>query len=106
MAEDIRPDYYKSCGHMGRRILRDSIPECQLNRECRDVIRSLGNDFDLGNALKYLWRAGKKNTDAREDLLKARFYLKAFSESCLYKQQFDPDAITDLVQKITEIVDA
>jgi hypothetical protein len=31
-------------------------------------------DFCKGNALKYLWRSGLKG-DAREDLLKARWYI-------------------------------
>jgi hypothetical protein len=31
-------------------------------------------NFTLGNAVKYIWRAGLKH-DAIEDLKKARFYL-------------------------------
>jgi hypothetical protein len=31
-------------------------------------------NFCLGNAMKYIWRAGQKG-DALEDLRKARFYL-------------------------------
>ena len=31
--------------------------------------------FDLGNVLKYVWRAGRKNEDALGDLKKARDYL-------------------------------
>ena len=31
-------------------------------------------DFMLGNAIKYIWRAGNKN-DTVEDLEKARWYL-------------------------------
>jgi hypothetical protein len=36
--------------------------------------------FDLGNALKYMIRAGQKN-DALEDLRKAEWYLKCARES-------------------------
>ncbi len=42
--------------------------------ECIDVIEKLGLGFHLGNALKYLWRAGVKG-DELEDLRKARWYL-------------------------------
>ena len=38
------------------------------------VIDDWGLDFYLGNALKYISRAGRKN-DELEDLKKARFYL-------------------------------
>ena len=44
--------------------------------ECIDVIESLGlgSGFSIGNAFKYLWRAGRKGSDI-EDLEKARWYL-------------------------------
>jgi len=42
--------------------------------ECIDVIEQLGLGFHLGNAMKYIWRAGKKGS-ATEDLKKARWYL-------------------------------
>lgn len=44
--------------------------------ECIDVIESLGlcPGFSIGNAIKYLWRAGRKGSDI-EDLEKARWYL-------------------------------
>lgn len=43
--------------------------------ECIDVTRHL--PFDLGNAFKYVWRAGSKGSveKAVEDLKKARWYL-------------------------------
>lgn len=40
--------------------------------ECLTVARHMG--FNLGNAMKYIWRAGLKGS-AVEDLKKARFYL-------------------------------
>ena len=40
--------------------------------ECIDVVEHMG--FSIGNAIKYLWRAGLKG-DALEDLKKARWYL-------------------------------
>ena len=54
---EIRPDYYKSGG-----------------LEAFDVIDAFDLDFNLGNAFKYIARAGKKN-DKIEDLSKAVTYL-------------------------------
>ena len=44
--------------------------------ECIDIARHL--NFQLGNALKYVWRAGKKGGSAMEleDLKKALWYLE------------------------------
>ena len=39
-----------------------------------DVIEDWGLDFCLGNTVKYISRAGRKN-DTLEDLKKARWYL-------------------------------
>lgn len=41
--------------------------------ECITITRHM--NFNLGNALKYIWRAGLKG-DAVEDLRKAMFYLE------------------------------
>lgn len=41
--------------------------------ECITITEHMG--FNLGNALKYLWRADLKN-DAIEDLKKARWYIE------------------------------
>ena len=44
--------------------------------EAIKVIESWGLDFHLGNTVKYISRAGKKNPDKEiEDLKKAMFYL-------------------------------
>lgn len=44
--------------------------------ECIDITRHL--PFSLGNAVKYIWRAGKKGGQEKaiEDLEKARWYIK------------------------------
>jgi hypothetical protein len=47
-------------------------PECSRPIECIDVAEH--QNFCLGNAMKYLWRAGLKG-DALEDLRKAQWYL-------------------------------
>jgi hypothetical protein len=42
--------------------------------ECIEIVRH--HDFNIGNVIKYCWRAGlKDNTDSLEDLKKARWYL-------------------------------
>ena len=42
-----------------------------------DLIESADLNFSLGNVVKYVCRAGKKNPKTRtEDLLKAMWYLK------------------------------
>ena len=55
--KEIRPDYYKSGG-----------------MEALDVIDAFDLNFNLGNAFKYIARAGKK-WDKAEDLRKAVTYL-------------------------------
>lgn len=40
--------------------------------ECIEITRHMG--FNLGNAVKYIWRADLKN-DALEDLKKAAWYI-------------------------------
>lgn len=48
--------------------------------ECIDVTRHL--PFDLGNAVKYLWRAGKKDPATMlEDLEKAAWYIRDYREN-------------------------
>lgn len=42
--------------------------------ECIDVVEHM--NFNLGNAVKYIWRAGLKPTSSDvEDLQKARWYI-------------------------------
>jgi len=42
--------------------------------ECLDVVEHF--NFNLGNAIKYIWRAGRKDRESHiEDLKKACFYL-------------------------------
>lgn len=46
-------------------------PACRTSIECIDVTRHL--DFNIGNAIKYLWRYKHKN--GIEDLKKAIWYI-------------------------------
>lgn len=41
--------------------------------ECIQITEHMG--FNLGNAIKYIWRAELKHTTPLEDLQKARWYL-------------------------------
>lgn len=43
--------------------------------ECIDIVEHM--NFNLGNAIKYIWRAGSKpGIDAVEDLKKAQWYVQ------------------------------
>jgi Protein of unknwon function (DUF3310) len=42
--------------------------------ECIDVVEHM--TFNVGNAVKYLWRAGVKSEDPIEDLQKAAWYIQ------------------------------
>ncbi len=43
--------------------------------ECADYIEAFDLNFNLGNVIKYVTRAGRKTEDAVPDLQKARIYL-------------------------------
>jgi len=42
--------------------------------ECIEITEHMG--FCIGNAMKYLWRAGLKHTCPVEDLRKAEYYIR------------------------------
>jgi len=43
--------------------------------ECMDVVKHF--NFPLGSAMKYLWRAGKKDSESMlTDLEKAKYYIQ------------------------------
>lgn len=52
--------------------------DAELNIEAIDVIEAFKLDFHLGNAVKYILRAGYKgvDTDEKRDIRKAISYLK------------------------------
>lgn len=58
--------------------------------EPKDVIRDWGLNFNLGNAVKYIARAGRK-VDLVEDLKKAQQYI-----------QFEIDAIEEEQKQVTK----
>lgn len=49
-----------------------ACPSCGQTIECITITEHM--NFNLGNCLKYLWRAGKKG-DRLEDLRKAAWYV-------------------------------
>lgn len=51
--------------------------ECGRTLECIDITRHM--TFNLGNAVKYIWRYADKN--GLEDLKKAAWYLNDYIES-------------------------
>lgn len=57
MSDPINPDHYR---------------QHPAGIECIEITEHM--NFCLGNAIKYIWRAGKKG-DAIEDLRKAAFYI-------------------------------
>ena len=68
--------------------------------ECIDIARHL--NFQLGNALKYVWRAGKKGGSAMEleDLKKALWYL----QDSIGHGYNDFDKCDHVAEEITQIV--
>ena len=77
MSEDIvnRPKHYEACGHDGYQPI--------------DLIEHY--PFALGSAMKYLFRAGKKEGNSTElDLRKARWYLRRAAGRKSLWQSFGP----------------
>lgn len=73
-----------------------------LGLEAIDVTRYL--PFNLGNAVKYIWRGGKKDTSTqglRQDLKKARWYLQD-EIALLEGRQYRRDLVA--VQKWIELL--
>ena len=50
--------------------------------EVIDFIEDKELGFHLGNAIKYIARAGKKTPDAKEDIEKAIWYLERYLKQC------------------------
>lgn len=71
MNDTIRPDYYKSNGI-----------------EVLDLTDAFDLNFNLGNVVKYVVRAGKKYGEEKEkDLAKAKFYLNRELNKTLKREQ-------------------
>lgn len=60
--------------------------------ECIDITRHL--PFDLGNAVKYVWRVGRKDPAAKiEDIEKALWYLRDYCKHCAFTFTSYPTAM-------------
>jgi hypothetical protein len=70
---ELRPNYYRA-----RVKVSDYDPDADDARlECFDLIDALADgDFYMGNAIKYIFRAGRKSPSRKEDIDKAITYLK------------------------------
>lgn len=67
IAKKLAADYMDAVNHPPHYVSHPS------GVECIQITEHMG--FNLGNAIKYIWRADLKN-DAIEDLRKAEFYIK------------------------------
>ena len=81
---EVRPGIcmplYKSDTDRNERV--DHPPYYQGNIEVIDFIEDKELGFHLGNAIKYIARAGKKTPDAKEDIEKAIWYLERYLNKC------------------------
>lgn len=82
-AKQITHDYNQSISETYNAVNHpshyNSLPAvcsaCGDSIECIEVVRHM--NFNLGNAMKYLWRAGEKNKDTEiQDLEKAVWYIE------------------------------
>lgn len=63
--------------------------------ECIEIAEYMG--FNLGNAFKYLWRGGLKNTSAVEDYRKAMWYLRRYDEQRGPLPQVQPSVFREIM---------
>lgn len=71
--------------------------------EAIKVIEAWNPDFNLGNCLKYLSRAGKKHSDKLvEDLEKALWYLKRYHKRRIFVKQAQESFFTYNPEKVIE----
>lgn len=73
----------------------------QGKTECIEIIEELGLNFNLGNALKYIWRCDSKGKK-REDLQKAIWYLQREINSI---KEMEEILVTDLEGEKTIMVE-
>ena len=74
----IRPNYYRVAVKVRTYDARgEERASTRVELECQDLIEGLDLDFNLGNAQKYLFRAGRKGDveDRLSDLKKIQTYV-------------------------------
>lgn len=84
-----KENIYDSVSHPKHYNSSQAQCDCGRKIECIDVTRHM--NFNLGNALKYIWRSEHKN--GTEDIRKAIWYLND------YLQKISPDAVDKPVNK-------
>lgn len=122
MTDLIKPTYYKQCSLMGQEILNQSgFPHTdKYDSEAKEVIKFLGNDFNLGNGIKYLWRLENKKglfpwlnkKLVERDLKKALYYFNEYIQEemstdtmgkWVFSEIFDPPLwVTNLPNILVE----
>jgi hypothetical protein len=75
----------KNCEKSENDVVKHPSHYCYSKYEPKDVIREWGLNFNLGSAVKYIARAGRKD-DIIQDLSKAKQFLE-FEIEYLEKQQ-------------------
>lgn len=85
MEQVNHPKHYQRCSPVTSPIAKLIIGESSLNLECIEVVESLELGFHLGNALKYLWRAGVKSEGLATDLKKALWYFERYVQNYPYE---------------------
>jgi ribosomal protein S20 len=76
----------------------------ETNIQPWDIIDYCRFNFDLGNALKYFFRLGKKTTDVSEDFAKMQQYLDRFvTKNVLISGKCDDVKIGEMRRKVTMI---
>lgn len=86
-AEEVTIDLYKLAPDENPSIQDDAVnhpshynrseykhTECGKSIECWDIVEKMS--FNLGNVVKYVWRADSKHKSPLEDLKKAEAYIK------------------------------
>ena len=81
---------------MSNDVIKNPSHYCYGKYQPKDVIRDWGLNFNLGNAVKYISRAGRKD-DIIQDLKKARQYLEfeieAIEEERAFQEQKEEESL-------------
>jgi len=77
--DNFDPNEVDNVNHPSHYLSSDAqCSGCEKKIECIDVTRKM--QFNLGNAIKYIWRAEHKG-NAKEDIKKAIWYLEDYIKS-------------------------
>lgn len=72
-------------------------------KQLEDFIYHKGLTFAEGSALKYLWRAGKKDGESKEkDLKKAEHYIRFYARKIIYSSAAIRNYLYKLIEEAKE----